>query len=65
MRFREFTDDVSLFERRRNPTLNKKISALETLKKYAGRDDVFVSFTYSPPLGLSFLVPLASQNVML
>ena len=32
-------------EARRNPEQNPKVSTLEALEKYAGRDDVFVSFT--------------------
>ena len=34
-----------IVEARRNPEQNPKVSTLETLEKYAGRDDVFVSFT--------------------
>lgn len=35
----------TLTEKRRNPEVNTKQSALAALKKYAGQDDVFVSFT--------------------
>lgn len=38
MRWKELT------EKRRNPEMNVKLSTLEELEKYAGRDDVFVSF---------------------
>ena len=34
-----------IVEARRNPEQNPKVSTLEELEKYAGRDDVFVSFT--------------------
>ena len=34
-----------IIESRRNPEQNPKVSTLEALEKYAGRDDVFVSFT--------------------
>lgn len=34
-----------LSEKRRNPELNRKIGALESLQKYAGQKDMFVSFT--------------------
>ena len=34
-----------IIESRRNPEQNPKESTLESLEKYAGRDDVFVSFT--------------------
>lgn len=35
----------NLTEKRRNPEVNAKESALAALKKYEGQDDVFVSFT--------------------
>ena len=38
MRWKELT------EKRRNPEVNVKLSTLEELEKYRGRDDVFVSF---------------------
>lgn len=41
MRYRDL-----LPEARRRPDINKKTSALEQLKKYEGRDDIFVSFTH-------------------
>lgn len=41
MRYRDV-----LPEARRNPHLNKKKSALEELRKYEGREDIFVSFTH-------------------
>jgi hypothetical protein len=34
-----------ILEARRNPEQNPKVSALDSLKKYKGRDDVYVSFT--------------------
>ena len=34
-----------IIEARRNPEQNPKVSTLDTLEKYAGRKDVFVSFT--------------------
>lgn len=34
-----------ILEARRYPEINKKISALDALRKYQGQDDVFVSFT--------------------
>lgn len=36
---------VDLFEKRRNPETNTKTTALKELGKYAGRPDIFVSFT--------------------
>lgn len=36
---------VDLFEKRRNPEANTKTTALKELEKYAGRPDIFVSFT--------------------
>lgn len=43
MRYADITN--SLLEARRNPDKNPKTSALDELKKYAGRKDVFVSYT--------------------
>ena len=45
MRYWEIIESTSLLELRRNPEQNPKVSTLEALEKYAGRDDVFVSFT--------------------
>ena len=45
MRYWEIIESTSLLELRRNPEQNPKVSTLEALAKYAGRDDVFVSFT--------------------
>lgn len=42
---------VDLFEKRKNPEINTKTSALAELEKYRGRDDVFVSFTDDVTLG--------------
>jgi hypothetical protein len=36
---------LEIFEKRRNPTLNKKEHVLDVLKQYKGRQDIFVSFT--------------------
>jgi hypothetical protein len=35
-----------LFEKRRNPDLNPKVSAIDALRKYEGHPDVYVSFTH-------------------
>lgn len=44
MRYLDIIRD-SLSEARRNPDQNPKSTPLEELKKYAGREDIFVSFT--------------------
>ena len=45
MKISDLFESKSLFELRRNPEQNPKVSTLEALEKYAGRKDVFVSFT--------------------
>lgn len=42
-----------LYEKRRNPEINKKEDKLSVLKKYAGQDDIFVSFTTVHKIGIN------------
>lgn len=42
-----------LFEKRRNPEQNPKITAFDALSKYRGRKDVFVSFTDINKIGIN------------
>ena len=40
-------------EARRNPELNPKVGATDYLRKYKDRDDIYISFTKIPKLGLN------------
>jgi hypothetical protein len=42
-----------IHEARRNPELNPKVGATEYLRKYKDRDDIYISFTKIPKLGLN------------
>ena len=45
--------DVFLYEARRNPSMNPKVSPLDTFSMYGNRKDMFVSYTKVRKLGIN------------